>query len=74
MNPQQCMMLEPTPKVETIPVNITHLINFNIYDYPGSYKFGENPPEHSTVTNSGALIYVIDCNEEPYSPFLEEFY
>ena len=55
------MMLDPTPKVETITKNFGPYVQINIHDFPGNFDFKDaNPPEITLLENCGAMIYIID--------------
>lgn len=61
----QTQFLDPTNRMETVPVNLGSLIKFNIYDFSGHYDLADAlPPEIAALENCGLMIFVIDGSAE----------
>ena len=67
-------MLEPTLKMEVVPVTMSPFIKFNILDFSGSYDLKDHsPPELSALAQCGVMIFVLDVLVEPYKEAVKYF-
>jgi Ras-related GTP-binding protein C/D len=67
-------MLEPTMKMDVIPVTMSPFIKFNILDFSGSYDLKDpSPPELSALAQCGVMIFVFDVLVEPYKEGVKYF-
>ena len=67
MSPHETFFLTPTTHVDYHEVNNNPYIKFNIKDFPGNQEFKENnAADFQTISQCGALIYVIDAQSGDY--------
>jgi Ras-related GTP-binding protein C/D len=70
MSPHETLFFETTPKMEITPVFRNALVRFKVFDFPGFQQFDESN-DHSLLFNkTGAVVFVIDAQEEPYGEAL----
>jgi len=69
MSPHETLFFETTPKVEVTSVARNALVRFKVLDFPGFTTFDES--DHMVLFNkTGAVVFVIDAQEEPYTEAL----
>jgi len=74
MPAHETLFLEPTHKVETKTVKHNSLIQFQVYDFPGSALRnvgGTLAEQFSEMCKCKAFVFVIDAQDEPYSNNLQ---
>jgi len=69
MPPHETLFLESTQKIEVTPVVHNAFTQFKICDFPGSYVFDDSK-DQEFFAKCGALIFVIDAQDEPYADAL----
>lgn len=69
MSPHETLFFEPTQKTEITSVKRNDLVTFKVFDFPGSHYFDDS--EAAVFNKTGAVVFVIDAQEEPYTQALE---
>mmetsp|Transcript_65274 Transcript_65274/g.173075 ORF Transcript_65274/g.173075 Transcript_65274/m.173075 type:complete len:350 (-) Transcript_65274:247-1296(-) len=74
MSPHETLFLESTPKVEITSVARNALVRFKVWDVPGSMVLDDtaDPMLFPKVGAIGAIVFVIDAQEEPYTEALSQ--
>jgi Ras-related GTP-binding protein C/D len=67
MSPHETLFLETTPKIEALVVNRNP--RFKVLDFPSSVSF-DDPADPMLFAKTGAVVFVIDAQEEPYTEAL----
>jgi len=70
MSPHETLFFEPTQKVEITSVKRNDLVTFKVFDFPGSHYFDDSN-DSLLFNKTGAVVFVIDAQEEPYTQALE---
>lgn len=61
MNALQTYMLDPTPRMDRVPITMGPYIKFNILDFSGNNDLKDlSPPEITALENCGVMIFVLD--------------
>ena len=77
MSPHETLFLESTNTLDVKYVANNAFVQFQIWDFPGDFDFkdtinygGQTLTEEAIFKNCGALVYVIDAQDEPYNETL----
>jgi len=70
MSPHETLFFETTPKVEVTSVARNALVRFKVLDFPGFTTFDESSDHIVLFNKTGAVVFVIDAQEEPYTEAL----
>ena len=78
MSPHETLFLESTNQLDIKYVKNTSFARFQVWDFPGNFNFedsvnygGQTLTEEAIFQKCGALIYVIDAQDEPYNDTLQ---
>merc|ERR1711988_1203484 len=71
MSPHETLFFETTPKVDVTPVARNALVRFKVLDFPGFTTFDESSDHIVLFNKTGAVVFVIDAQEEPYADALK---
>lgn len=73
MSPHETLFLESTNALDIKYIANNSLVQFQIWDFPGDYDFqadlvygGQVVTEEMMFSNCGAIVFVIDAQDEPY--------
>lgn len=77
MSPHETLFLESTTSLDIKYIANNAFVQFQIWDFPGDFDFkedliygGQLVNEEMIFTNCGAVVFVIDAQDEPYSEAL----
>jgi Ras-related GTP-binding protein C/D len=72
MSPNETLFLESSHKIDSLQVSNNPFTQFTIVDFPGSFEVSQaNAQEKRYLASCSVVIYVLDAQDEPYSPALE---
>jgi len=81
MSPHETLFLEATAALDIKYIANNPFVQFQIWDFPGDYDFsddivygGQTLNEEAVFRSCGALVFVIDAQDEPYTDALEKFH
>lgn len=69
MPPHETLFLESTQKPDIKSIAHNMLLGFKVCDFPGNFFFHEDVDHY--FKNCGALVFVIDAQDEPYHETLQ---
>lgn len=79
MSPHETLFLESTNTLDVKYVANNKLVQFQIWDFPGDFEFKDTVQygdqlltEEQIFRNCGALVFVVDAQDEPYTEALQK--
>ena len=78
MSPHETLFLESTNHIQVREISRSALVQFQLYDFPGSYDFYDRKSDSVTPEqifgHTGALVFVIDAqDDETYAEAIDYF-
>eukprot|EP00744_Colponema_vietnamica_P004129 GILI01006210.1.p1 GENE.GILI01006210.1~~GILI01006210.1.p1 ORF type:complete len:352 (-),score=126.67 GILI01006210.1:343-1398(-) len=75
MSPHETLFLESTNKIDIKGINNNAFVQFTVLDFPGTWDWSDPLYTDEAIFKScGALVFVIDAQDEPYNEALQKLY
>lgn len=70
MSPHETLFLEPTVKVDVMPIVRNAMMRFKVHDYPSTYQFEEGSDTAALFNKTNVVVFVVDAQEEAHGKAL----